>query len=266
MLVTLAFMASEWREQGREGLTLQIMERQVTLPLAGEVTLAAIWPTGDVSNTRAAGSLNLLEYAVRVQEEFMGVPYPKSFAIVLILDEDERSAGSAITDGAGGLITIDPLYSDSAGVMAHEAGHTYWPILYYPWIDEGLAEFLESITARARNGQPLPRPVDSCPLADNIAELESLPTGVDVLSSGCNYTLGQGMFLDLYRGLGDEAFRRGFANLNRLLWDDARRGECDGEQERGVCWIKAAFVNDANPSDAAIAEEIIDRRYYGASD
>ena len=265
MLLTLALLASEALDRGGEGVTLQIMERQVTLPLAGEVTSLAIWPRGDVSDTQASRTLDLLEYAVRAQEEFIGLPYPNSYAIVLILDKDERSAGGAIATGAGGFITIDPPYSDSEGIMAHEAAHTYWPILYLPWMDEGVAEFLESITARARSGQPLPQPVDSCSLARNIAELERIPNDIDVYSSACNYTLGESMFLDLYRSLGEEAFRRGFANLNRLLWDDARRGECDGEQERGVCYLKAAFVTDATPRDAAIAEEIIDRRYYGTS-
>ena len=80
----------------------------------------------------------------------------------------------------------------------------------------------------------------------------------------CNYTLGEGMFLDLYLSLGDEAFRQGFANLYLQLWDGTLTDECTGI-DLSACHIKAAFVTGATPENAAIAEAVITRRYYGAS-
>ena len=72
------------------------------------------------------------------------------------------------------------------------------------------------------------------------------------------------MFLDLYLSLGDEAFRQGFANLYLQLRDGTLRDECAGI-DRSACHIKAAFVTGATPENAAIAEAVITRRYYGAS-
>ena len=82
--------------------------------------------------------------------------------------------------------------------------------------------------------------------------------------SECPYSLGMGMFVDLYNNLGEEAFRRGFTNLNLRMWGFVHSEGCIGIDE-GVCHLKAAFVDSAAPEDAAVAEEIINRRYYGTS-
>ena len=39
---------------------------------------------------------------------------------------------------------------------------------------------------------------------------------------------------------------------------------CIGIDE-GVCYLKAAFVDGLAPDKATVAEEIINRRYYGTS-
>ena len=236
-----------------------VKERSITLPHAGEVALSVIWPGVSGSDESALRTMDLLEHAMRLQEEFMDVPYPESYAIVLIADVSDKGAGG------GPIIHLDPPLSDSGSVIAHETAHAYW-FSGPTWIVEGGASFMDSITRRARTGESLPEPVDSCLLAENIAELVRLPHDMEALvyPSGCNYALGEGMFLELYRRLGEEAFRRGFANLYLLSRDDPRPYECIGI-DNGLCYMKAAFVTDANPSDAAIAEEIIDRRYYGAS-
>ena len=128
---------------------------------------------------------------------------------------------------------------------------------------EGGATLLEYISYRAHFGWDLPEPRSSCPLANSISELEDLhdddlPPGT-IYRSACSYTLGGSLFLELYHSLGDEAFRRGFADLYRL-----RRAE--DTWRKVYDFMIAAFVDGAaTPEDAAIAEEIINRRYYGDS-
>ena len=80
----------------------------------------------------------------------------------------------------------------------------------------------------------------------------------------CNYCLGWGMFVDLYNNLGEEAFRRGFMNLSLRIPGFVPSEGCTGIDE-GVCYVNAAFADSAAPEDAAVAEEIINRRYYGMS-
>ncbi len=78
------------------------------------------------------------------------------------------------------------------------------------------------------------------------------------------------MFLDLYRSLGEDSFRRGFARLYTQLLDlalveeIATREDCLPDK-RTLCHMMAAFVEGVPEADAAIAEEVIIRRYYGAS-
>ena len=70
------------------------------------------------------------------------------------------------------------------------------------------------------------------------------------------------MFLDLHETLGEEAVRRGFGRLYLAMRDDTHDEECAG-LERGVCYVRAAFVADATAESATIAELVIVRWYYG---
>ena len=114
-------------------------------------------------------------------------------------------------------------------------------------------------------------------LADNLSDLARIKLQLDVESgftgddtvyhSGCNYILGLNLFAGLYDSLGREMFREGFRNLYLKMRDESygEDTECTGT-ERGVCSVKAAFVSDADPNAAAIAEPIINRWYYGSED
>ena len=232
-------------------------KRVISLPLAGEITLAVLH-IGNLKYT----TLDLLEQSVRTQEEFMGVPFPSRFAGILVADVDPHSGGLG---SALGRFTVDPGYRDNIGPISHETGHTYW-VVGGSWIDEGGASLMEMVTRNALFGTPIGPPFTWCSIADNIKEFEqalndpAVPRN-NVYGSGCPYSLGQGLFLELYQELGRETFRQGFRRLYLKL-DGREHGECTG-LERGICYVKAAFVDAAEPGPAAIAESIIDRWYNG---
>ncbi len=238
-----------------------VSERSINLPLGGDLSLSVIWPGSGGSDAQASGSMDLLEHAVRTNEEFTGVPYPKAHVILLVADVTEHGGGG----GPSSIVTVDPPYHDSGWIIAHEVAHTYWASPP-TWVAEGGASFMDKISERARTGAPLPQPSDSCSLANNILELVSLPRErrEEIYLSACNYILGQGLFLDLYNNLGDETFRQKFGELYISMRDDALAGICTSPG-RGVCYVKAAFVEGLPPDKAAIAEGIINRRYYGTS-
>ena len=77
-----------------------IQKRVVMLPLKGEVRLSAIWPDGQAPDPGASRPLDLLEQAIRSQEEFMGVAFPLDHAI--LLDADARRFPGAL--GIAGII------------------------------------------------------------------------------------------------------------------------------------------------------------------
>ena len=239
-----------------------VKERSVTLPYSGEVVLAVVWPGDGGTDTRASQTLDLLEHAVRTQEEFMGVVYPKDYAIMLIADVSPYSGGG----GARSIITIDPPFFEDYSLIAHEAAHTYWNVSP-AWFQEGGATFLEMISTKARTGGPFPQPSNSCDSITSLdelrrVELENVLQGTQNDFFHCNYSLGSAMFLDLYDNLGDKAFRQGFAKLYVQLRDRTLREECGGEFW-SVCNIKEAFITGATLENAAIAEAIINRRYFG---
>ena len=79
-----------------------------------------------------------------------------------------------------------------------------------------------------------------------------------------------GLFPDLYRGLGDEAFREGFGKLYVAMrddvaaWGEESLDECSGAGAN-LCYLRRAFVAGVPPEEADVAEAIIIGRYPGSS-
>lgn len=230
--------------------------RRIDLPLAGEVVLSVVWPGGDGTMERASRAMDLLEHAIRTQEEFMRVRYPRGHAILQVTDR--RS-----TAGGRGLIAVSPRGAEYYERIAHEAARTYWNTPPR-WLQEATVRFMGTISVGTRTGEPLPEPIHSCSSVDNISGLLRLMAAEGVHYS-CADPLGEAMFLDLYRTIGDEAFREGFGTLYAQLRDNTLKDECL-DVEWGACNVKAAFLTDATPEHAAAAEAIINRRYYGIDD
>ena len=235
-----------------------VEKRVAHLPHSGAVTLSALFIGSGNHRT-----LDLLEHAVRTQEEFMALPFPTSYVGLVVADATSHRGGG----GPGGIITIDPGSEENLHLIAHEAAHTYWP--FSPgWISEGGAQFMEAVTKNAQTGAALEPYHASCALASNLRELDQLAfdPALDrnvIYNSACMYNMGQGLFTDLHLSLGGDAFRKGFGTLYLKLRDEADDDVCAGI-ERGICYVRAAFVGSATPQDAAIAEPIIDRWYNGA--
>ena len=225
--------------------------RLVQLPLTGTVTLSAVFVEAE-----PGGTLDVLEELVRAHEAFMGAAFPTRHIAVLVADLGGGLGGG----GPRGIIRVAPGFGEDRRLIAHELAHVYWPF-YPPWIAEGAAEFMASRVAELR-------PLARCPLADTLGALDRLAWenregGDDVYrGSGCAYSLGRGLFLDLYETLGDEAFRQGFTRLYVAMRDEAHEAACAGV-ERGACYVRRAFAGDAAPASAALAEPVIDR-WYGA--
>ena len=236
-----------------------VESRAIDLPLSGTVILAII-RTG----LGAGRSMDLLETAVRNAEEFMDAPLPTGYVGLLYeLAVDGSSAG--VNFGAG--IAIRPKFdvadgsheADSAGhIIAHEVAHYYWNN-NADWIDEGASELMASASELARVGRPLDAANYPCGYVPNLAALESLEVAHESAAFVCNYSLGERIFLDLYRNLGDAAFRQGFRDLYRrsMVEDDA--DDLPGTLV-GVDELRAAFRAAA---DGGTVEAIIARWYDG---
>ena len=175
----------------------QKAERLITFPLAGEVAVSVIWPAGlEPDRTLRLGvsvsrTMDIFEKAVRATEEFMGLPFPQEHANVLIHDYPTGPPGSG---GRAALVNIDPTLSDSVSIITHEVAHAYWAASVR-WIDEGAAEFI--VSSASGNVPDYVSP--SCAHFDTIYDfMRSLER---FQYSECPYSLGMGMFVDLYNNL-----------------------------------------------------------------
>ena len=236
-------------------------QRNIMLPLAGEVQL-----TIQRSKPGAARSMDLLEHAVRTIEEFMGEPFPVRYVGILFKDAVHAAEGSAGTN-FGHVIAqrakfdVDDGSRDASrlpGLTAHEIAHYYWRG-DEEWIDEGAATFMEFVVENARTGGPLAADQRPCAYYDNLGELDQAnplnPGGTYWAEFGCNYSLGERLFLDLYRTLGREQFREGFRNL--YLGSKGRGSHA------GIAEVEAAFKKDAAPEAAAGVDTVLNRWYHG---
>ena len=236
---------------------VRLERRDITLPLSGDVVLFIIR-----TSPGAARSMELLERSVRGAEAYMGAPLPTNY--IGLLYEDAVSGANAGTN-FGTHIAVLPEYdvddgsheAENAGsVIAHEVAHYYWSG-NADWVDEGAADFMASIIEGARAGNPVGVTNNPCAYAPNIAGLEMLGIAQWDVEFGCNYSLGERLFVDLYRTLGDERFRRGFRDLYLASEVEDNADEYEGTR------VSIEHVMEAFRSDEGAANTVVARWYNG---
>ena len=229
------------------------------LPLAGEV-VSSIIRTGP----GAASSMDLLEHSVRESRSLWALPLPTNYVGLLFAD---AVSGSNAGANFGTHIAILPKYdvadgSHEAGfvgsTIAHEVAHYYWSG-NEDWVDEGAADFMASVIDGARTGRPLVVTNPPCGHAGSLAELENLGISKGDLEFRCNYSLGERLFVDLYRTLGHERFRQGFRALYLASEIDDEADDHRGTSV-GIEHIRGAFrANDGS-------ESVVISRWYDATE
>ena len=210
-----------------------VERRTIELPLAGEVDLVIVRTYLGVRR-----SMDLLENAVREVENLMGEPLPTQY--VGLLYENSVASHAAGTN-FWGFIAIRPEYDTDDGdhygysaarIIAHEVSHYYWRG-NADWIDEGVANLMESAIENRRVGTPIDFTRRSCEFARSLKELEERAPRKGTPAFICNYSLGEGLFVSLLRTLGEDAF-----------WEGARRlyvASLDADGGAGIEEVRQAF-------------------------
>lgn len=233
--------------------TVSLEQRSLRLPLAGEVVVDII-RTGP----GAARSMDLLAHSLRCAEEIMAVPLPTSHVGLLF---ENAVTGSAAGTNFGTHVAVLPEYDTDDGsheaeraahLIAHEVAHYYWAG-NADWIDEGASDFMASISERARTGRRVGATNYPCAHARTIAELESLNAQRDTPEFDCNYSLGERLFVDLYRTLGDGRFYPRFRSLYLTSQVDGGSGRGHGTTALSIQHLRAAFHPGAGPAATVIA-------------
>ena len=233
----------------------QMEERTIPHSQGGHIQLLIVRLAPGSTDT-----MDLLEHAVVHHQAFMLEPFPRRSLSLLVADATD-ALGEA---HASGSIVIRSGLDESYFVIAHEVAHAYWGA-FPRWIGEGAATFLESVAGNALYGTPIrPDAEGKCHVADTITGLRQyVPGPGEDYPDYCHYSLGSALFLDLYHGLGDWAFRQGFRRLYVSIRDHEHSEACE-VPESGECIVRFAFVADAPPADAAIAEAVLNRWFRGS--
>ena len=238
-----------------------IEERQVDLPLSGQVELALIR-----TEPGAVRTMDVLEHSIRTAEELLQAPLPTRYVGVLFGDVVEQGAPAQNFDTHIGMLARYDVDQDhytadySAILMAHEVAHYYWRD-NSSWVDEGLANLMGVIAEHTRGGRPIEPVTRLCREARNILSLYTLSR--NEFAFECYYSLSERFLLDLYRNLDEQVFLAALRNLYRLSLQDNPADSCLGTRLT-ICHVRAAFTNDDLPdSSRAIAEKIIARWYEG---
>ena len=246
------------------GASLDIEERVIELPLAGEVKLTIFRRY----RHRNAPTMDLLEHSVRANEEFMGAPFPDNWVVLYFHTDNSGQLSRHGGTYSGIHMELRRDYDVEHGertetalhVLLHETGHYYWRSSP-GWISEGGANFLEYISNPERRGREFAiNEYAVCDGVTTLSQLEKLrPLPGDKLYK-CNYQLGEGIFLELYHTLGEELFRDAFRSLYLKRSADDLANNCEGTP-LSICHLAAAFKAGVSDDVVAKVDEIIARRY-----
>ena len=199
----------------------QVETSSINLPYSGTVNLR-INRSGDIGSDR---SMEILEHAVKTIEEYMGQPIPlRGNEIRLDFVDDLNVTGdfTGVHKGTHMEILQEKdkdlsIYSSKTNdplgiIIAHEVAHYYWAG-ERNWLDEGAAEFLAIYSENRRVRRAMTSQKKRCTQAYSISYLESQKYAPESDGFTCNYSLGEGLFLDLYNSLTEAQFQQGFRNL-----------------------------------------------------
>ena len=230
---------------------VSVEERSIVLPHTGPVILAVIRTQPGDERTMA-----YLDEAVRFSEGFIRRPFPTRYIALHVTEAVDPWGGLFL----GSHIAIREGYDNQyhyfndslRGVIYHEVAHYYWHSCP-SWLCEGAAVYFEMHAGVLGSGAQ-----------KGIAEECSDTSIIDVTSgwNTCHYYLGAALFFNLFHSLGEGVFLRGLWRLYDASQGNLSPGNCE-DVEIGLCHLRFAFVTDAPPEAAALAERFLRELYFG---
>ena len=244
---------------------VSVQKRVLRLPQGRETVLTVANATSETYRT-----LDLMAHLMRSQADFMSEATPRRYFAVLVAKTDDYR-GPKLQPG---IRLASPHAAEDTWSLSYVPALDYW-LPSYGWVRYGATIFLQSVATDLLKSHLHASLEPLCSLAGSLSELErkmveararntsTQPSRELEIGRQCEFDLGYKLFLDLYRSLGDEPFRQGFRKLYEMQRDGDYKESCYGEGFSG-CVVKAAFIDDADPHHAAIADRIINRWYHGA--
>ena len=217
----------------------------ITTTLSDAITLNII-RTATHFDRESMERLRLTVYHI---ESFTGIPFPSDTVNMLYAEAiPAGSAGVHYHSGITVLPTYDSHHKDPSSIINHEVAHYYWRG-NEPWLNEGLANFITALHQSQGTGKPIHPASPPCADFTAIAQIPS-PDNVH----DCHYSLGERLFIDLYKTVGQKPFRQKLAQFYWLSQD--RDADARQRIRTDIQYLEDQFTSSA-------ARQVINRWYHG---
>ena len=216
-IVTLDNVARKSLEMYNDLLeSRHVQHKAVSLPLAGKVD---IWVVQHTPPPPDEGLLMAMEDTAQTLEEFLGVPFPTTDIILLVVPPglglmgQHRGSHMILWRSAGGVLSVP-----------HETAHYYFTSDTGPrWLSEGASELMEAFVNDRSGVQSLHKRLAELQKGSyclNDLGLENIrhyhyyleSTGPTIRDT-CPYAMGEILLLNLYDVMGEEALASALADL-----------------------------------------------------
>ena len=175
-----------------------------------------------------SSTFDVLEFAVARAEMTMEKPLRTNYVALLVADDVLPSFAAGAHFGTHMLIPTrfdiedrSEYPGDWVGILvAHEVAHYYWFTDFPLWVDEGAADFMASVSEFHRTGRRMEPDSVPCSFYQNILHMELYTPELGSFGGLCHYTLGERMFLDMHRTIGDAGFFLSFQSFHNRITED----------------------------------------------
>ncbi len=228
----------------------RVEKRTFTTPLSDDLSIYIIRTQPGMDRT-----MDLIEQSVRVQEEFMDIPWPSKSIIYLF--SDRFSFSTSLPTKSASLVS--PIYESPdieldrvLRMAAFHSGGAYWHAGEI-WVDAGGSYLAVAIALQDEFGWPVEPRFGLCPHDESLRE--------DI---SCYNHSGSRLFLDLYYQLGEKRTRDALKRMYfQSLYIEDVASHCSSFRWEGFCQLEAAFMHGATSQEAAIVEQVTRRWYSG---
>ena len=235
-----------------------LQSRTISLSLSGEVN---IWVIQNSPFPPDDNLVSVIEDTVRISERLMGVPFPTTDIILLVVVRDDNRTYNVRGQFLGSSMILTRYKESPVASVPHETAHYY--SVGPTWYSEGGSEFIEAYVNDLKGVEDLAvRAVDVASRAfrdcvDGSDSIENLWYLIHVYGdrrTGCHYTMGEAFLLSGYATIGEDAMS---SAMRELYLSEEEKDQLVIEQT-----IYDAFLKHA-PADRKEAFRDLYRRLHG---
>ena len=180
----------------------------ISLPLAGDVN---VWVIQSAPPSPDANSTKIIAETVRISEEFLGVPFPTSDIILLVVPD-----GRGVYSGHKVSHMLLTKFAGEVTNISHETAHYYFHYNFGQyWLREGAAQFIQAYVNEQTGREDITNRKSELlwcfDYYENIRHNDYIHENIYGWAPGgdgpspCHYVMGELLLIDIFETIGGEA-------------------------------------------------------------